>query len=102
VAAVDPGDSSPLYCYNVYQQNLTFYLKRKVSVIRGKEELANLLNSQRDALLLIDKKTYEENFASSGKKVIWDGPFYDRSESQFLKFLLDIQRHRIDEYVVVR
>jgi 4-amino-4-deoxy-L-arabinose transferase-like glycosyltransferase len=102
VAAADPGDSSPLYCYNVYQQNLTFYLKRKVSVIRGKEELANLLNSQRDALLLIDKKTYEENFASSGKKVIWDGPFYDRSESQFLKFLLDIQRHRIDEYVVVR
>ncbi len=102
VRLADPGDPSAFYCYNVYQQNLTFYLRRKVSVIGSQKELADLLRSKKDALLLIDKKTYENNYTSSGKKVIWDGPFYDRSESQFMKFLLDIRRHRINEYVVVR
>jgi 4-amino-4-deoxy-L-arabinose transferase-like glycosyltransferase len=102
VNATDAGDASVFYCYNVYQQNLTFYLQRKVSVIGSKEKLAELLRSKENAPVLIDKKTYETDYASSGKKVIWDGLFYGRSESQFMKFLLDIRRHRIDEYVVVR
>jgi 4-amino-4-deoxy-L-arabinose transferase-like glycosyltransferase len=102
VSLADAGDASAFYCYNVYQQNLTFYLRRKVSVIGSKEELSALLNSNSDTFVLIDKKTFEENYASSVKKVIWDGLLYNKSESQFMKFLLDIRRQRINEYVVVR
>ncbi len=102
VKASDSAGPSAFYCYNVSQQNLTFYLRKKVFVIGSSQELADMLHTKNDNYLLIDKKTYEENYASSGRKVIWDGPFYEKSESQFMKFLLDIKRRRINEYVVVR
>lgn len=102
VRLFDPGNSSPFYCYNVSQENLTFYLKRKISVLHSPDELAGNFKSQKDAFFLIDRKSYDENYASMGKKVIWDGLFYGGSESQFMKFLLDIKRKKISEYVVVK
>ncbi len=98
----DPGNSSQFYCYEVFQENLTFYLKRKISVIQSGDELAGLLGSQEGAFFLIDRKTFDERYSSLGKRVVWDGLFYGKSESQFMKFLLDIRKNRIDEYVVVR
>jgi 4-amino-4-deoxy-L-arabinose transferase-like glycosyltransferase len=98
----DPDKRLPFYCYEGCQKNLSFYLKRRVVRIKEKDALTQLLKNEKEIFLLLKKKTFDENYKGSGKNIIWQGLFYDKSESVFFKFLMDIKKKNIAEYVVIR
>ncbi len=102
VNQADPGKKAPFYCYDGYQQNLTFYLKRKVVRVQSKDEFMKLLKDEKDAIFLLKEKSFKESVMPFGKKIVWKGLFYDRSESRFMRFLIDIKNGRIDEYVIIQ
>jgi len=79
-----------------------FILKRKITSIKSEDELINLLRTEKDAIFLLKQKTYQENYTSFGKKVIWKGLFYNKSESRFMRFLIDIKNKKIEEYVLIK
>lgn len=101
VESVDPAGTSPFYCYGVYQQSFVFYLKRNVTEVRDGEVIDRLIKSNPEALIMIDEDLYEERYRDAGRRVIWSGPFYHRSESRFMKFLLDIKKGGIRRYVLL-
>lgn len=97
VRLVDPDKKLSFFCYEKCQQNLSFYLERKIFQVQDKE----LPEGRKDSFLLLRKKTFEETYRDSGRKVIWKGHFYDKSESVFMRFLMDIKKNNVEEYVIV-
>ncbi len=102
VNLIDPENKSIFYCYNAYQQNLSFYLRRKILEIPKEDELLNLLKTEKDAIFLLKQKTYQENYIHFGREVIWSGLFYNKSESRFMRFLTDIKNGKIEKYVLIK
>lgn len=98
----EPDKRLPFYCYEGCKENLSFYLERKIVKIKDKDALTQLLENEKDFFLLLKKKTFDENCKGSEKKIIWQGLFYDKSESVFFQFLMDIKKKNIAEYVVIR
>jgi 4-amino-4-deoxy-L-arabinose transferase-like glycosyltransferase len=98
----DPDKRAPFYCYEGYQHNLSFYLERKILRIQGKDALTKFLEQEKDGFVLLKKKTLEENYKGPAKKIIWKGLYYDRSESIFMRFLMDIKKNKIEEYVIIK
>jgi len=98
----DPDKRLSFYCYEGCQKNLSFYLERKIVRIKDKDALTQLLKNEKEIFLLLNKKTFDENYKGSGKEIIWQGLFYDKSESVFFQFLMDIKKKNIPEYVVIR
>jgi 4-amino-4-deoxy-L-arabinose transferase-like glycosyltransferase len=98
----EPDKRLPFYCYEGCQKNLSFYLERKIVNIKDKDTLTQVLENEKDIFLLLKKRTFDETYKGSDKKIIWQGLFYDRSESVFFQFLMDIKKKNIAEYVVIR
>jgi 4-amino-4-deoxy-L-arabinose transferase-like glycosyltransferase len=100
VAHIDEERRLPVYCFNACQQNLTFYLKRRVEAVGDEASLRSLMADGRDALFLVGGPAGAAEVA--GRSVLWRGPFYTKSESRFMRFLRDIKDGRIEEAVLVR
>lgn len=102
VKLYEPDKRLPFYCYEGCQKNLSFYLERKIVNIKDKDTLTQVLENEKDIFLLLKKRTFDETYKGSGKKIIWQGLFYDKSESVFFQFLMDIKKKNIAEYIVIR
>lgn len=98
----DPGKRNAFYSYGGYQQNLSYYLERKVVKIKTAREFHEKLSRDRDTFFLLKSKIYDANYSVSGKNVIWRGLFYRKSESRFMRYLTDIKNGKIDEFVIIR
>jgi 4-amino-4-deoxy-L-arabinose transferase-like glycosyltransferase len=101
VKSADPYKKATFYCFKGHQNSLTFYLGRKIIRIKGEDKLNNLLSTDKDAFFLLEKNC-RENLLLHGKKVIWEGLFYHRSESRFMVFLLDIKKNKVKEYILIK
>jgi 4-amino-4-deoxy-L-arabinose transferase-like glycosyltransferase len=102
VKSADPGKEQALYCYKGCQENMTYYFERKVVKIRKKSEIKKALMNDSNAFFLLKYKTYRNNYADVGKKIIWKGEFYRKSESRFMRFLTAIKDKKIDEFVIIK
>lgn len=103
VRVEDPEKKLPFYCYKSYQQNLTFYLEKKILDFQDKEkEVEKYFREGTEGFLLLNKKTYDERYKVYGRRIIWQGLYYEKSESVFLKFLMAIKNKEFEEFVVIR
>ncbi|MEW6067951.1 MAG: glycosyltransferase family 39 protein [Nitrospirota bacterium] len=101
VKLIDPDKRLPFYCYEGYQQNLSFYMERKILRFKHKEELEELLKDRKKGFILFKKDTFEKTFGNSGWRIAWEGLFYKKSESMFMNFLMDIKKKNLEEYVII-
>ena len=81
---------------------MTYYFERKVKKIRKEPQFNKALTVDSDAFFLLKHKTYIDNYVDTGKKVIWKGKFYRKSESRFMRFLSAIKDKKIDEFVIIK
>ncbi len=102
VAGEDPKKELPFYGYKIFKENLPFYLERKMRSLSLDEDKMNRFFSDNDALVMMRSDLYREKFSKSAKKVIWEGPFYHKSESRFMRYLIDIKNDRIEDFVIIR
>lgn len=101
VKDIDSGKKSKFYAFDGYQRNLSFYLERKIERVHDRSALTGAIKTEKNAFFLLKEKTYRENFSSFGKEIIWKGPFYNKSESRFMRYLMDIKNNKIEEYVII-
>ncbi len=102
VKTEDPGRKYAFYCFEGHQQNLTFYLERKIARIGTTQNFDETLSRDRDAFFLLKSEMFEKKYSGSGKKIIWRGLFYNKSESRFMRYLIDIKNGKVDEFVIIR
>lgn len=99
IETADPGGKLDLYVYGIYQENLTYYAKRRV-IRTSPPLLETLLNEGSPALILIDKSTYK-NLGDTGRGKHWSGKLYRYSESRFMLYLKDLHRKRLKTFVLI-
>lgn len=104
VLKADPAGESLFVAYHSFQYSLPFYLKRQVIKADSLDQLKGLAGSSGGTFFLLDRGVYT-SLSSAGTlrgDVIWSGPYYTKSESRFLRFLIAIRDGKLTEHVVVR
>ncbi len=89
-----PDANVPVLILDQHLHNLPFYAERKIYPYQSPEDIQAFI-TQNEALALVPK-TYAETQAP-GAEVIWEGPFYEGSETRTLEFILEVLKARDGE-----